>query len=294
MHNGGAVYRFYRTLGVLTLGVLSLGIWAWPCRAHPNMPAAHTPNEQRRPAFPARTPAPPEAPTTPPSSRGRSGFPNPARGHFVPGTAADPLAAFSRRPLEKFIIPEGGLFLDPSRDPPHYGVDYANPEDYLNRRWTYVYPLGPGYVTARSTCIPCYVDGGPTGRVEWRWPRYNFGWGNLVLVETPYNAHVSIYVLYAHLARDLVSLGDYVTPQAPLGVVGTTGYSQTYHVHVEVRYGPPGLFWNADFTQWETLDRWMSTLFVNPAWLVFPDNHPAFVAALETWTTRHRSDTAIP
>ena len=270
--------RVYRTIGALwMLGVLGLGIGAWPCHAGDPGPLR-----------------PPTTPTPSPAARGRTTFPNPAIGRFVSGTADDPLAAFSRRPLEKFIIPAGGLFLDPTRDPPHYGVDYANPDDYLNGRPTYVYPLGPGYVTARASCVPCYVEGDANGRVEWKWPRYNFGWGNLVLVETPYNAHVSIYVLYAHLGRDFVSLGDYVTPQTPIGVVGTSGYSQTYHVHVEVRYGPPALFWNADFTQRETLDRWMGTLFVNPSWLVFPDEHASFVAALEAWTEKHRSSAAIP
>ena len=270
--------RVYRTIGALwMLGVLGLGIGAWPCHAGDPGPLRPT-----------------TTPTPSPAARGRTTFPNPAIGRFVSGMADDPLAAFSRRPLEKFIIPAGGLFLDPTRDPPHYGVDYANPDDYLNGRPTYVYPLGPGYVTARASCVPCYVEGDANGRVEWKWPRYNFGWGNLVLVETPYNAHVSIYVLYAHLGRDFVSLGDYVTPQTPIGVVGTSGYSQTYHVHVEVRYGPPALFWNADFTQRETLDRWMGTLFVNPSWLVFPDEHASFVAALEAWTEKHRSSAAIP
>ncbi len=284
--------RVYRALaGVLALGALSFGSWVWPCQAHhaaPTTPAPHAP------ARPLRTPNPAPAPHTPAAPRGRSSFPNPAVGRFLDSAAQDPLAPFSRRPLDTFIIPEGGRFLDPTRDPPHYGVDYANPADYLNGRWTYVYPLGPGYVTARASCVPCFVEGARGGRVEWKWPRYNFGWGDLVLVETPYNARVSIYVLYAHLERDFVSLGDYVTPEDAIGVVGTSGYSQTYHLHVEVRYGPPALFWGADFTQWETLDRWMGTRFVNPAWLVFPENHAAFVAALEAWSAQYPTNAAIP
>ncbi len=280
--------RNNRTFGMLlALATLSLGVWAWPCHARTVPPTAPIPATRQRPNQPERTPLPPVP-------HGHSSYPNPATGHFVSGTPDDPLAAFSRRPLDTFIIPEGGLFLDPTRDPPHYGVDYANPDDYLNGQWTSIHPLGPGYVTAHAACVPCYVDGDRAGRVEWKWPRYNFGWGNLVLVETPYNAHVSIYVLYAHLERDFVSLGDYVTPEDVIGVVGTSGYSQTYHLHVEVRYGPPGIFWNADFSQWETLDRWMSTLFVNPSWLVFPDEHASFVAALEAWTDKHRSATPIP
>jgi murein DD-endopeptidase MepM/ murein hydrolase activator NlpD len=94
---------------------------------------------------------------------------------------------------------------------------------------------------------------------------------------------VSIYVMYAHLARDFVSLGDYVTPDDIIGVVGTTGYSEVFHLHMEVRYGTPGRFWNADFSQRDTLDRWLATMFANPALLVFPENHPAFVTALAEW-----------
>ncbi|MCD4684343.1 MAG: M23 family metallopeptidase [Anaerolineae bacterium] len=220
----------------------------------------------------------------PPDTRGTTGLPNPAVGNYITGTADDPLAEFSRRPFDNHIIPEGGLYLDATRDgEPHYGVDYACPSDYLNGVDTYLYPIGPGYVTAHTMCVMCYVNGDPQGRVETKWPYDNFGWGNVVLIETPYNEHVSIYVLYAHLERDLVSLGRYVTPQDAIGVVGTSGYSQEYHVHVEIRYGAPGRFWSADFGEWATLDRWLATMFVNPAWLVIPESHLAMQTALEEW-----------
>lgn len=216
--------------------------------------------------------------------RGYTGLANPAAGQVLQPVGTDPLGAFSRRPLDHFIIPEGGVFLDPQRDgEPHYGVDYANPDDYLNGQDTYFYPAGPGYVTARSSCPLCFAEGDHAGRTENRAPRYNFGFGGLVLVETPYNSAVSIYIMYAHLARDFVSLGDYITTDDMIGVVGSSGYSEELHLHMEVRYGSPGRFWNADFTQWETLDRWLATMFVNPAWVVFPQNHPALVIALDEW-----------
>ncbi len=238
-----------------------------------------------------------DAPLRPPTGQSPRGFTdlaNPAVGRTLQGTESDPLAAFSQRPFVPFIIPEGGLFLDPLHGSPHYGIDYANPGDYLNGDITYFRPIGPGYVTARSTCVPCYVDGDSAGRVLVTWPRYNFGWGNLVLVETPFTSDVSIYVLYAHLARDFVSLGDYVTPDDVIGVVGTTGYSQTFHLHVEIRFGPPGRFWNADFSQWATLDRWMATMFINPAYLILPESHPAFLTALNEWLALQPPSSAIP
>jgi murein DD-endopeptidase MepM/ murein hydrolase activator NlpD len=197
--------------------------------------------------------------------------------------------------MDHFIIPAGGAFLDPLHTgDPHYGVDYANPDDYLNGKETYFYPVGPGYVTARSTCALCFVDGDLQGRVSWKWPQYNFGWGSLVLLETPYSPEVSIYALYAHLNRDLVSLGDYVTPDDVIGVVGSSGYSEEMHLHLEIRYGPPGQFWNADFSQPETLERWLATMFVSPALLVIPENHPTLVTALSDFVARRRDGNSIP
>ncbi len=226
--------------------------------------------------------------------RGYTGMSNPATGVIISGSADDPLAMFSQRPLEHYIIPEGGTFLDPLHDGPHYGVDYANPDDYLNGKSTYFRPIAPGYVTARASCPYCFADGDAQGRVNWKWPRYNFGWGELVLVETPYSAEVSIYTLYAHLNRDFVGLGDYVTTDTVLGAVGTTGYSEEFHLHVEIRYGPPGVFWAADFGEWATLDRWLATMFVNPVWVVFPENHALLVDALNEWTTLRPRPDKIP
>ncbi len=234
------------------------------------------------------------APRGPARPRGYTGMGNPAAGQVIPGSAGDPLGMFAQRPLEHYIIPEGGMFLDPLHDGPHYGVDYANPDDYLDGQTTYFYPIAPGYVTTRASCPLCFVDGDAQGRVGWKWPRYNFGWGGLVLVETPYSAEVSIYTLYAHLDRDFASLGDYVTPDTVLGAVGTTGYSEEFHLHMEIRYGPPGSFWAADFGEWATLDRWLATMFVNPAWVVFPENHALLADALGEWSAQRPLPDDIP
>ena len=233
-------------------------------------------------------------PATGPRPTGYTGLPNPAFGHYVARTADDPLGGFMRRPLDRFIVPAGGTFLDPLHLDPHYGVDYTYPDDYLDGKILWVHPIGPGYVTARSACLLCYVDGDAQGRTRIRLPRYNFGFGSLILIETPYAPDVSIYTLYAHLARDFVGLGDYVAPDEIMGVAGTTGFSENVHVHVEVRYGPPGRFWNADFSQWSTLDRWMAMMFVDPVWLVYPENHGLMIMALAKYIAEQPRPAAIP
>lgn len=226
--------------------------------------------------------------------RGYTSLPNPAAGQIISGKAADPLSMFARRPLEHFIIPAGGQFMDPLYNGLHYGVDYANPDDYLNGNPTYIYPISPGYVTTRSTCLMCFVDGDAQGRVQEELPKYNFGWGSMVLVEMPYSPDISIYVLYAHLNRDFVSLGSYVTPGQTIGVVGTTGFAQEIHLHLEIRFGPPGQFWNADFSQPDTLDRWLANVVVNPALVVFPENHPSLVTTMSEWLAYQHDGNTIP
>jgi len=79
-----------------------------------------------------------------------------------------------------------------------------------------------------------------------------------------------------------------------MGVAGTTGFSENVHVHVEVRYGPPGRFWNANFSQWSTLDRWMAMMFVDPVWLVYPENHGLMIMALNKYIAEQPRPAAIP
>jgi murein DD-endopeptidase MepM/ murein hydrolase activator NlpD len=208
---------------------------------------------------------------------------NPAEGYYFSGTADDPLAVFSRRPLDHFIIPQGGLFMDPSRDEPHHGIDYTYPTDYLEGKPLWVHPIAPGYVTARSTCEQCFIDGGKTGQLYSQLPLYNFGYGALLVIETPYNSRVSIYAMYAHLGSEYVCPGDAVTPSRIVGTAGITGNALEIHVHLETRYGPPGAFWNADFSQQDTMDRWLTTPLINPAALIFPESHASLAATLDDW-----------
>lgn len=233
-----------------------------------------------------------QTPDDPP--HGSTEFPNPAKGKFIVGTADDPLAMFSRRPLTRFLIPEGGRFFDMANGEPHLGIDYTYPDDYLDGKPVWIYPIGPGYVTARASCPMCFVEGDELGRVNWRRPQYNYGFGDMVVIETPYNPQVSIYVMYAHMARDFVSLGDYVTPERVLGVAGATGYAQTIHLHMEIRYGEPGRFWNADFSEWDVRERWLATMYVDPALFVFPENHGGFLARLDEWLALQPASEEIP
>lgn len=238
--------------------------------------------------------APESTPTPAQTSDDSTDLANPATGHFVAGTTTDPLKAFSRRPLDRYIIPAGGQFLDPSRDEPHFGVDYTYPDDYLLGKPIWVHPIAPGYVTTLSSCPLCFVDGDSHGSVIWRKPEYNFGFGGLVIIETPYNPDVSIYAMYAHLDNNLVNLGDYVTPDDILGEAGNSGYSQEIHLHLEIRYGMPGRFWIADFSQQETMDRWQATMFANPALLVFPENHGLMVEELAYWANSRPRPADLP
>jgi hypothetical protein len=273
---------------ILTLG--GLLIWAQPVSAGSLFLHRLSPPL----ADPLPDPYDPTVPTpTPPPLKGYTGLPNPALGHpILSADPADPLAGFSRRPLDRYLVAQE--FLDPTRPEPHFGIDYTYPEDYLRGNTLWVHPIGPGFVTARSSCWRCFVDGDAQGRVPVRRPEHNFGFGTLVIVETPYNTDVSIYVMYAHLNRDFVSLGDYITPDDLIGVAGSTGYSENVHVHVEVRYGPPGRFWNADFTRWETRDRWLATMFMNPAWLIFAEHHPNCVTALDSWAALQPRPADLP
>lgn len=59
------------------------------------------------------------------------------------------------------------------------------------------------------------------------------GWGNYVIVRQ----HDGHDVLYAHLDKTLISLGQTVTDGDTIGVMGSTGNSTGPHLHFEVRKG---------------------------------------------------------
>jgi len=124
----------------------------------------------------------------------------------------------------------------------HLGVD-LNPPD-----GTKIVASGKGVVHTSDTCDldPCNNLVGNHRNTT------NGGYGNVVIVEYPYDSlpesirdlirvGQSLFVLYAHLSSisDLVE-GDKVGPGTVIGVVGSTGSSTGAHLHLEVRLGSPG------------------------------------------------------
>jgi len=214
---------------------------------------------------------------------------NPAAGWSVvtTGSDQDPLAAFGRRPIdEPRIIPLGGQYQDPERGTPHYGIDYTFPEKFLNDIPQPIYPIGPGFVTAVHTCPTCWVEGSEkwgrlrTGLLE---PRNNFGFGNLVVIEHPYNDKVSFYTLYAHLRQVRVHVGQYVDSETQIALLGASGDVAAPHVHIELRFGLPGDFWAADFNNIAVMRRWLQQDYETPIFLLYAEHHVPFTKVLERW-----------
>lgn len=61
------------------------------------------------------------------------------------------------------------------------------------------------------------------------------GWGNYVRIKSNYEGKI-IYSIYAHFSSVNVSVGDKVSYETVLGVMGTTGVSTGRHLHLELRY----------------------------------------------------------
>lgn len=61
------------------------------------------------------------------------------------------------------------------------------------------------------------------------------GFGNYVRIKSTYNGK-TIYATYAHLSSVNVSVGETVTYNTILGVMGTTGVSTGRHLHLELSY----------------------------------------------------------
>ena len=61
------------------------------------------------------------------------------------------------------------------------------------------------------------------------------GFGNYIRIKSTYNGK-TIYATYAHLSSVNVSVGDKVTYNTILGVMGTTGVSTGRHLHLELSY----------------------------------------------------------
>ena len=61
------------------------------------------------------------------------------------------------------------------------------------------------------------------------------GFGNYIRIKSTYNGK-TVYATYAHLSSVNVSVGETVTYNTILGVMGTTGVSTGRHLHLELSY----------------------------------------------------------
>lgn len=97
---------------------------------------------------------------------------------------------------------------------------------YISQYFSYYHPA----IDIVNSSGPAVVAG-DSGRVEIAgWPDRT-GYGNRVIID-----HGNGFTtLYAHLAKVLVSPGDYVGKGQTIGIMGTTGRATGIHVHFEIR-----------------------------------------------------------
>ena len=145
------------------------------------------------------------------------------------------------------------------RDERHQGVDFS----HYSRK---------GHKTIEGEPVQAVLAGRVASVIEDRLP-----YGNMLMVETPYDALPadlrvliglpegdSLYLLYAHFGHaPLVKLGEQVECGQVIGEVGMTGYNVVNpHLHLESRYGPPGVvfesmaFYTATATEQEMETYW--------------------------------------
>jgi murein DD-endopeptidase MepM/ murein hydrolase activator NlpD len=109
-----------------------------------------------------------------------------------------------------------------NRIPYGYTVIIETPLDQLPPAWleqAAVPTLAPTHVPSGSLYCPAPEEG-----------------------ESPPSAARSLYLLYAHFSQPSpLSVGETVSCGQNIGLVGTTGNSVNYHLHLETRIGPAGV-----------------------------------------------------
>ena len=114
----------------------------------------------------------------------------------------------------------------------HLGLDFSNP----NNAWQPVYAIGTGLVVAE-------------------WHRYWCG-GNYVFVQHKMSNGNTYTSIYMHLRQINVSIGDVVTRDTVIGIMGGDPVKEYWdscstgsHVHLQIAYG----LYMTDYTSWNTL-----------------------------------------
>jgi len=115
----------------------------------------------------------------------------------------------------------------------HHGADIANPMG------TPIINVAPGRVVFAGTDIT---------RTIGLWPNF---YGEAVVVQLDANyADRSVFVLYGHLSRVLVTEGQQINTGDVIGLVGMTGIALGPHLHLEVRLGENSYDWTQNPDLW--------------------------------------------
>jgi murein DD-endopeptidase MepM/ murein hydrolase activator NlpD len=129
----------------------------------------------------------------------------------------------------------------PGKDDGHHGIDLAH------------YAFGDR-TTIAGVPVAAVLEGTVAAAIAGSWP-----YGNFVIIETRPDAlpawfseaagppsGLSVYHLYAHLeAPPGLAIGDALDCGDTFGLVGNSGWSGNFHLHFEIRFGPPGEVFDA-------------------------------------------------
>lgn len=168
--------------------------------------------------------------------------------------AQSPLAGISLDELSE-IVSNPYQQPRPGMDDGHHGVDFAF---YQYKTWTSIarhelLPVFPGKVAGITNDLPPY---GNMLIIETDLQLIDFNFQNYPTTDiqevthlrcSPFlnppvnilNQEYSLFTLYAHLAESPpFEIGDQITSDQVIGLVGNTGMSGNPHLHLEMRIGP--------------------------------------------------------
>ena len=146
-----------------------------------------------------------------------------------------PLSGYSFDELTQ-IVSSPFIAPRPGKDDGHHGTDFAH------------YQFGDR-TTIAGEPVAAMFDGLVAAAITASWP-----YGNFVIIETGVEGlpdgfveaydvptGASVYHLYAHLEDPPgLAIGEHVDCGEIFGLVGNSGWSGNYHLHLEIRLGPSG------------------------------------------------------